>query len=143
VAERLERVRRELEAREREMLVANERRAHSELRIQQLVRDRVEQEGRRKALTADSARLREERARHAGALEHLRERAEARAAENSALRSMLQSERASGEAEGRRARELARELAAAEGARQAAERRGREAEERAAALREQRDGVEG
>ena len=59
-------VRRDLDAREREMLVADERRSHAELRIQQLVRERSELEQRAslKALIEDGARLPRRAGRH-------------------------------------------------------------------------------
>lgn len=143
VAARLDQLRRELDAREREVLVADERRAHAELRIQQLIRERAEVEERRAALAAEAERTTVERARQAALLETLRERRESRAEENEEVRFALARERAASEAAAVRSRDLAREIAAAEGERGAAERRRAEAEERAAEIAERERGLAG
>ncbi|HWK88356.1 MAG TPA: chromosome segregation protein SMC, partial [Longimicrobium sp.] len=137
VAARLEEVRRSLDTREREILLADERRTHAEMRIQQLVRERAELAERATGLDAEAARLEGDRASAASRLEGTRERLDARLEQNEALRATLASHRQASEAAAARARELAREIAAAEGERAAAERRQQEAAERVGSLAEQ------
>ena len=137
VAARLEEVRQRLDAREREILLADERRSHAEMRIAQLVRERGELAERAERLAADAARLEGEAAQAAARLEGVRERLEARLEENETLRATLAAHRQASDAAAGRARELAREIAAAEGERAAAERRQAEAAERIGALAEQ------
>ncbi|HEU0301968.1 MAG TPA: AAA family ATPase, partial [Longimicrobium sp.] len=137
VAGRLEEVRRRLDTREREILLADERRSHAEMRIAQLVRERGELAERAGRLAAEAVEL-EGRVSHAAArLEGVRERLEARLEENEALRATLASHRQATDAAAAAARELAREFAAAEGERAAAERRRDEAAQRIAGLAEQ------
>ncbi|HEX8393704.1 MAG TPA: chromosome segregation protein SMC [Longimicrobium sp.] len=134
VAARLDDVRRRLDTREREILLADERRSHAEMRIAQLVRERGELAERAERMGADAARLEGERARAAARLEGVRERLEARLEENEAVRATLASHRRANEEAAARARELARDTAAAEGERTAADRRQTEAAERIARL---------
>ncbi|MBW3628570.1 MAG: chromosome segregation protein SMC [Gemmatimonadetes bacterium] len=132
IASRLEQVRARLDAREREILIAEERASHGELRIGQLVRERAEVEARRGGLAQELARLETEGARHLGVLEELRGRLAEHAEGSRVLRSGVARERTNTDEAGARARGLAREVAAAEGERSAAERRERELEARAA-----------
>ncbi|HEU4562241.1 MAG TPA: chromosome segregation protein SMC [Longimicrobium sp.] len=134
---RLDDVRQRLATREREILLADERRSNAELRIQQLVRERGELAERATALDADAARLRGERDTALGRLEGVRERLEARVEENDGLRATLSAHRQASEAAAAKSREIAREIAAAEGERAAAERRRADAQERLARLGEQ------
>ncbi|CAN5732620.1 chromosome segregation protein SMC [soil metagenome] len=136
VAGRLEEVRRRLDEREREVLLAGERRSHAEMRLQQLVRERSELAKRASSLSAEAERLTETRRRAAETLRSLQERREAGAEENEKLRSALTAHRQASEDAASRTRELAREIATAEGERTAAERRRREAEERLPRLEE-------
>jgi chromosome segregation protein len=137
VSGRLEEVRRRLDTREREILLADERRSHAEMRIAQLVRERGELAERAERLAADAARLEGEVANAAARLEGVRERLEARLEENEALRATLASHRQAADAAAAKTRDLAREIAAAEGERAAAERRVAEAAERITRLAEQ------
>lgn len=137
VAARLEDVRKRLDTREREILLADERRSHAEMRIAQLVRERGELAERAERLAADAARLEGEVRNAAARLEGVRERLEMRLEENETLRATLASHRQASDKAAARSRELAREMAAAEGERAAAERRQAEAAERIARLAEQ------
>ncbi|HEX6042622.1 chromosome segregation SMC family protein, partial [Longimicrobium sp.] len=137
VAARLEDVRRRLDTREREILLADERRSHAEMRIAQLVRERGELGDRAERLAADAARLEGEARNAAARLEGVRERLEQRLEENETLRATLSAHRQASEAAAAKSRELARETAAAEGERAAAERRQAEAVERIGRLTEQ------
>jgi chromosome segregation protein len=137
VAARLEDVRRRLDTREREILLADERRSHAEMRIAQLVRERGELAERAERLAADASRLEGEVRNAAARLEGVRERLEMRLEENETLRATLASHRQASDAAAARSRELARETAAAEGERAAAERRQAEAAERIGRLAEQ------
>ncbi|HET7233205.1 MAG TPA: chromosome segregation protein SMC [Longimicrobium sp.] len=134
---RLDDVRQRLATREREILLADERRSNAELRIQQLVRERGELAERAAALDADAVRLRDERDTALGRLEGVRERLEARVEENDGLRATLNAHRQASEAAAARSREVAREIAAAEGERAASERRRIDAVERLGRLGEQ------
>jgi chromosome segregation protein len=136
-AAKLDDVRQRLATREREILLADERRSNAEMRIQQLVRERAELGGRAEALAADAERLAVDRDRALARLEGVRERLEARVEENDALRSTLASHRQASEAAAGRSREIAREIAAAEGERASAERRRADALERLASLGDQ------
>lgn len=142
VAARLDDLRRRLDAREREMLLADERRSHAELRIQQLVRERQEVTARAAALASEAERLEEERRRAADVLSGTRELLERRAGENEAIRATLARHRDESERASARSRELAREIAVAEGERGVAERREREAAERLARLVPQGEQIE-
>lgn len=137
VAARLEDVRKRLDTREREILLADERRSHAEIRIAQLVRERGELAERAERLAADAARLEGEVRNAAARLEGVRERLEMRLEENETLRATLAARRQASDAAAATSRELAREMAAAEGERAAAERRQTEAAERIARLAEQ------
>jgi len=134
---RLDDVRQRLATREREILLADERRSNAELRIQQLVRERGELAERAASYDAGAARLRGEREAASGRLEGVRERLETRVEENDGLRATLNAHRQASEAAAARSREVAREIAAAEGERAAAERRGTDAAERLARLGDQ------
>jgi chromosome segregation protein len=134
-AARLEEVRSRLDAREREVLLAEERRTHAEMRIAQLVKEKAELTERLGHLARERERAREEMERAANQLDALTERREERGEENDALRAMLAAERAAAEGAAARSRELAREMASLEGERGAAERRRSEAAERAARLK--------
>jgi chromosome segregation protein len=136
-ARSLDELRQRLDAREREILLADERRSHAELRIAQLVRERAELAERAAAQDAEAARLTGEREGAAGRLETVRTRLEARLEENEGLRTNLSSHRQASEAAAARAHDLAREIAAAEGERAAAGRRRDEAHERIEHLAEQ------
>jgi chromosome segregation protein len=136
-AARLEDVRQRLSTREREILLADERRQNAELRIQQLVRERGELGERAQRLSAEGEALGGQRDAALGRLEAIRERLELRVEENDGLRATLSAHRQASEAAAARSREVAREIAAAEGERAAAERRRTEALERAAGLGEQ------
>jgi chromosome segregation protein len=137
VAGRLEEVRKRLDTREREILLADERRTHAEMRIAQLVRERGELAERAEREAAEATRLEGEVANAAARLEGVRERLEARLEENEALRATLASHRQATDAAAAKSRDLAREIAAAEGERAAAERRRDEAAERITRLAEQ------
>jgi chromosome segregation protein len=136
-AARLDEVRRRLDAREREILLADERRSQAEMRIAQLVRERSELAGRAAALDADAKRLEGERERALGRLEAVRLRLEERAEENAALRATLAAGRQASEAAAARTREIAREAAGAEGERASLERRRQETAQRIARLEQQ------
>jgi chromosome segregation protein len=133
-AERLDHLRRELDAREREVMLAEERRSHARLRIEQLARERVEVLQRQRALLSEVERSTGARDRHASSLTLLREKLEERGEENRTVRAALQAERGASEAAAARARDLAREIATAEGERASTDRRRREAEVRLAEL---------
>jgi chromosome segregation protein len=135
---RLEAVRQRLDAREKELLLAEERRAHAELRIQQLLGERSEHEQRLAHLRRESERLSADHTRAAEAVAGMRAQLEVRARENLGIRTALGEERAVVETAVSRARELARQGAIAEGERAAADRRRQEAGERLARL-EQRE----
>ncbi|HEX5871960.1 MAG TPA: AAA family ATPase, partial [Longimicrobium sp.] len=137
VAGRLEEVRKRLDTREREILLADERRTHAEMRIAQLVRERGELAERAERQAQEAARLQGEVSNAAARLEGVRERLEARLEENEALRATLASHRQATDAAAAKSRDLAREIAAAEGERAAAERRRDEAAERITRLAEQ------
>ncbi|HET6763011.1 MAG TPA: AAA family ATPase, partial [Longimicrobiaceae bacterium] len=136
-AARLDDVRRRLDAREREIMLADERRTHAEMRIAQLVRERQELAERAARLGADAQRLEGDRARAEGRLEAMRQQLDDRMEANAALRATLAAHRQASDAAAGRARELAREIAQAEGERGALERRQHEAEQRIARLVEQ------
>ncbi|MDB4948038.1 MAG: chromosome segregation protein [Gemmatimonadetes bacterium] len=136
-AVRLDEVRRRLDAREREILLADERRGHAEMRIAQLVRERQELAERAGRLDADARRLADELARAEGKLEALRGQLEERMDANAVLRGTLAAHRQASDAAAGRARELAREIASAEGERASLERRQQEAEQRIARLVQQ------
>lgn len=137
VAGRLEEVRKRLDTREREILLADERRTHAEMRIAQLVRERGELAERAERQATEATRLQGEVAHAAARLESVRERLEGRLEENEGLRATLAAHRRTTEAAAARSRDLAREIAAAEGERAAAERRRDEAAERITRLAEQ------
>jgi len=141
-AARLDEVRRRLDTREREVLLADERRAHAELRISQLVRERAEVAERARALGEEAGRLEHQARRAAEALESVRGLLERRVEENEALRATLAAHRAESERAAHRSRDLARETAAAEGEHGALERRLREADDRLARLHPQVEQVE-
>lgn len=143
-AARLEAVRTRLDTRERELLVANERRSHAEMRIQELIREKGQLEARERTLAADASTAAEESAAHAGVLETLRYQLEELVERNQTVRSAVAAERASAESSAIRSRELAREIASLDGERAGTLRRQREAEEqtRAAGEREAALGAE-
>jgi chromosome segregation protein len=133
-AARLDDVRRRLDAREREVLLADERRTHAEMRIAQLVRERQELAERAGRLANESERLGGERARAEGRLEAVRGQLEERGEANAALRATLAAHRQASDAAAGRARDLARDIAQAEGERASLERRQQETEQRIARL---------
>lgn len=137
LAAALEELRTRLHAREREALLADERRANAELRIAQLVRERREQAERQQSLRAEAERLAAERDRRAAALTDARARLQAGAESSGEVRGELAAARQQHDAAAARSRELARELAVAEGERTAAEARARDAEQRLDELRRQ------
>ena len=134
VAARLDTVRQRLDAREREILLADERRGHAEMRIAQLVRERAELADRAAVQSAEAERLAGERERVLARVDGTRERLEGRVEENKGLRATLAAHRRASETAANRQRDLAREIAAAEGERTSAERRRQESVERAAHL---------
>lgn len=129
VAARLETVRTRIDARERELLVASERRTHAEMRIQELIREKGQQETRERVLAAEAEAAAEEIADRGGVLETLHHQLEDLIERNQTVRSAVASERASAESAAFRSRELAREIASLEGERSSTLRRQREAEE--------------
>ncbi|MEX2581769.1 MAG: chromosome segregation protein SMC [Gemmatimonadota bacterium] len=138
---RLEAVRSRLDSREREVLLAEERRSNAELRIQQLVGERETAQAKIATLTEEIAVAGEERVRLSAVVESARERVRTKADENLEVRSALTTERSVAEQAAATARELAREIATAEGERAAAERRGRDSRARSAELGAQLDVV--
>jgi chromosome segregation protein len=135
-AGRLDELRRQLDTREREVLVAKERRSHAELRIRQLVDERQATQARIDALGEEIAGSRAERDRLVDVVESARAVAEARGEVNAEVRGALLSERAATEAASAQAREVARRIATAEGERAGAERRRRDALQDLAVLSE-------
>jgi chromosome segregation protein len=131
ISGRLDRVRGDIDAREREILLAQERKAHAELRSEQLRREREETVRRLEALGAEAERIETDRIEAGDVLAAARARLEAHATDVQALRARLVEERAATEAAAGRAHGLSREIATAEGERAGAERRRREGEERA------------
>jgi chromosome segregation protein len=136
-ATRLEDVRNRLHLRERETLLADERRSSAELRIAQLVRERAEQDRRREAHQQDAVRFEDERAVAASALASAREHQESAAGETAELRTLVGSARGEAEAATARLQHLARQRAAAAGERDALLSRRREAEQQLERLRAQ------
>jgi chromosome segregation protein len=137
----LEAVRNRLDEREREILVSEERRTHGEFRMKQLADERSAIESGWDAMEAEiTARVSECR-RLAAAVAEARRRADERAGANRELRSILTAERAATDAVAEAARSLAREIATNEGERMGAERRGREARDRLAELRDELERV--
>ena len=119
----LDAIREALHATERERLLAEERRKHTELRLSQLARDRQESEHRVHSSAAEAERL-------SAQVEHLRatwKQSAARQREwqngSEKLRAELAAHRHTEEVAIQRSRELARELTTAEGEHAAAERR--------------------
>jgi chromosome segregation protein len=131
---RLDELRQQLDAREREVLLADERRSHTELRIQQLVRERAELQERLQTLARDGERLHADRQREAASVAGLRERREQRAAENDEIRALVARERSASGTVLAEAQSAAQALAAAEAQRAAALRRIAELEARIARL---------
>lgn len=136
VAGRLDAVRTRLDAREREALLADERRSHAETRLRQLVDERTILGRRIEELSAEIEARGEELIGARSAVESARAAAERRGAENTAVRAELTAARATAEEAAVRARDLAREIARAEGERGAAERRRRDAVDRRAETEE-------
>jgi chromosome segregation protein len=136
-AARLDDVRRRLDAREREILLADERRSHAEMRIAQLVRERQELGERAARLDAESARLDADLARAQGRLEAMWGQLEERMEANAALRATVAAHRQASDAAAAHARDLAREIAQVEGERASLERRQQEAEQRIGRLTQQ------
>ncbi|CAN5811863.1 chromosome segregation protein SMC [soil metagenome] len=134
IAEGLDRIRNQLVAREREVLLAEERRSHVELRIAQLDRERSELHQRQRTLTRDLEISMGQREEQTTALAALRDRLEQLRGENQSIRAALQTERTSADDAATLARDLSRQIATAEGERVAAERRRRDAEERLSTL---------
>jgi chromosome segregation protein len=134
IAADLDRARTQLDALEREVLLAEERRNHAELRIAQLVRERAELHQRRQTLTRDLEISTTDRENHAAILAELQDRLEQMGEENRSIRAALQAERVSADGAAALVRDLSRQIATAEGERVAAEKRRRDAEERLTAL---------
>jgi chromosome segregation protein len=139
----LEEVRNRLHSHERDALLADERRSNAELRLEQLARERVEQEVRRRTQHEEANELAASRTREAEALAIARAALERIGAEADVLRSSLAGERQRSESLSAQQRELARTLAVAEGDRAACEARLREAEQRIEQLSRQRDELTG
>jgi chromosome segregation protein len=127
VVARLDELRQRLHAREREVLLADERRSNAELRIAQLVRERAEQERRRTTLAAEAERLAADRARHGESLAEARDRLDACTSGSAEVRALLAGERRAADVASARSRDLARDATLAEADREALEARGREA----------------
>jgi chromosome segregation protein len=127
---RVDKVRGELDAAEREVLLSDERRAHAEMRIAQLATERAAAEARSKELATEIDAAEAEIAERQSAVASAGARLAAHSAAAAALRADLTAERAASETAAARARDIARDLAVAEGERAAAEERGREARER-------------
>jgi chromosome segregation protein len=137
----LEAVRTRLDEREREILVSEERRTHGEFRMKQLADERSAIESGWDAMEAEVAARASDCRRLAAAVVEARRRADERAGANHELRSVLTAERAATDAVAEAARKLAREIATTEGERMGAERRGREARDRLAELRDELERV--
>jgi chromosome segregation protein len=130
----LERLGGRLQAREREVIVADERRAHAEMRIAQLVRERTEQGERAAARDSEAKRLEGELDATSRVLGETRVRLERCAVENAALRQAAAVRRHESEAAVGRALVLLRETTAAAGELAQAGRRRDEIGARAARL---------
>ncbi len=89
-AQRLEAVRAELHAHERELVLADERRSQAQSRIEQLVRERVELVRRVEALHEESEAAAAGLVEAAAALDAARERAALRVEENAEVRAALE-----------------------------------------------------
>jgi chromosome segregation protein len=137
VGAEMDRVRTRLHAREREALLAEERRSNAELRIAQLVNERTEQEDLLRSLGAQSERSMDDEAEAVRALEAARAQHQACEERNRELRDRLAIARTTAEHGAAEARRLAHEMAVAEGERAGAEALHRDAVARADALREQ------
>lgn len=131
-AAKLEAVRSELNALEREALLADERRTNAEQRLAQLVEERTNLGRRIETLVREMEAAVAEAERLTDEVDRSRAIVEARVAENGAIRQQVNEARTVAEAAAVRARELAREIAAAEGERAAAERRRTDAIQRRA-----------
>ncbi len=134
VAGRLDEVRTRIEEREKAVLVARERRANADLRTSQLAEEKESVSQRMQDLEQRILQIEADRLRLVEAVDQARAATEARARENQEIRQALAAERAATDAAAEASRKLAREIAGAEGERAAAERQGREARERHAAL---------
>lgn len=140
-AGRLESIRVQIDALEREALLANERRSNAEIGLQRLVEERSQLRGRIESLGQEAESAQQATERAAAEVARSRQLAEARTATNSEIRKQVNEGRTAAEAAGVRARELAREIAAAEGGRAAADRRQREAGQRRSDAEERLTGL--
>lgn len=140
-AARLDEVRAAIDAREREVLVARERRDAAELRMQRLSEEKAELVARLDEIGRSAAGEEEARGSLAERVERERALAEAKGEENLEIRRALAAGREAMESAAARARERAREIATAEGERAGAERRRRDALERRAEVVEQLERV--
>jgi chromosome segregation protein len=140
-AGRLEEVRSRLDAREREVLVAEERRANAGARLEQLVAERPALLARLEELANEILATTERRDATRRSVDDARRRVEEKAEENVAVRGTLTAERSASEAAAARARELAREMATAEGERVGAERRRADARARGQEIAAQLESV--
>jgi chromosome segregation protein len=136
---RLDDVRRRIDERERAILVARERRTHSQLRQGQLAEERLAVQERVRVLDESIEDARLERTRLAEHVKAARERAAVESEENQEIRAALAAARMSTDTASEQARTLAREIATSEGERAAAERQGQEARERHSQLRTELD----
>lgn len=127
---RLEAVRSELDRREREAMLADERRANAETRLQQIVAERGGLESRQASLAEEIEAAAAKRGEASQAVAEARSNAESKGRENQQIKQGLAEARTGAESAASRARELAREIATAEGQRGGAERRRRDALER-------------
>ncbi len=140
-AGRLEAIRDQLDALEREALLANERRSNAEARLQRLVEERSQLRGRIESLTREGEGAQAAAELASGEVERARELVESRGAANAEIRSQVNEARAAADRSGTRARELAREIAAAEGERAAADRRRRDAVQRRTEIEARLEGL--
>lgn len=136
--ERLQAVRQQLAEREREVLVAEERGTHAELRSKQLTMLRADLRQRHANAATAEARSRDEAERKEQSVNALQVRATAAAETADALRGRVAEARSCAEAGNARVHRTARETAAAQGERAAAERRRQEEAARGARLDRQR-----
>ena len=141
ISAQLASVRAELDAREREVLVADERRSNAGLRMKQLVEERASIDNRLKGLAQEIEQARAAREKLQKEVHAAKTKAGEKAEQNQEIRRALASERAKADEAASRSRELAREIAAAEGERAAAERRRRDALDRATEITTQLEQV--
>lgn len=137
-AARLSDMGRRIADRERELAVADERRAHAERRLARIALERNELGARIENLERESAALEADRVRYADEAAAVRSRLEETAARQQELRQQLQDVRQLDEESRRREEELARALARLEAEAAGAEARAAEAEARLERLQQER-----